>query len=257
MPAFLQFPPKNDRFEGDIPIWMTFYVCTYSTFNKNRTRNYVKNNAYGKIAIPYPRAHSTLNTQQYAAGGSLNVQAVETGGDVLGILGQQVTATKELFNSFLSGGSVIRFDHFETILEPGARRTHAFNIDLVAKTPGQAQAAADIAMTFQANCFPIAGTQSVLTMNHPPLWYFETAVPGFGYGTSMYWDGDPLVSVLRSVDINRAPILNTGFITRDFLPVATNIKLSFIELEPAMQPGNGTTRIVSRAERFTNQVRPR
>lgn len=255
MPSTLQFPPKSDPFENDIPVWMTFYVCDYSTFNKNRTRNYVKSQAYGKIAIPYPKRHDTLNNQRYTAGGSLNVQAIETG-SLLGTLGQQITATKELFNSFLSGGSVVRFDHFETILEPGARRTHAFNIDLISKTPKQAQAASDIAMTFQANCFPIAGTQSLLTMNHPPLWYFETAVPGFGNGTSMYWDGDPLVSVLQTVDINRAPVLNTGFITRDFLPVAINIKLTFLELEPAMQPGDGGSRIISRAERFTSSRRP-
>jgi hypothetical protein len=61
------------------------------------------------------------------------------------------------------------------------------------------------------------------------------------------------VSVLRTVDVNRAPILNTGFITSDYKPLAINIKLSFVELEPAMQVGNGTNRIFSRSDRIVEQ----
>jgi len=261
MASTLQFPPKNDPFERDVPVWMAFYVAEYSTFNKNRTRAAVKNGAFGKILIPYPKEHATLNSQNYTAGGSLNVQSVETG-SLLGTLAQQITGTKELFNSFLSGGSVIRFDHFETILEPGARRTHAFNINFMAKTKAQAEAANAIALTFQANMYPIAGTQSLLTMNHPPLWYFEAVVPnGSGYGVpyapALYWDGHPLVSVLKNVDINRSPIINTPFTTSDFRPLAINVKLTFIELEPAMAPGDGSANIISRSERFTQTGRPR
>ena len=254
-----QFPPKGDAFEKDIPVWMVFYMSYYSTFNKNRTRAAIRNSAFGKIAIPYPKAHATATGQNYSAGGSLNVQSVETG-SILGTLEQQVTATKELFTSFFSGGSVIRFDHFETILDPGYRRTHVFDINLMAKTKGQAEAASAIALTFQANCLPIAGTESLLTMNHPPLWYFEAVVPGGSsdgpYQPASYWDGHPLVCVLKSVDINRSPILNTPFMTQDFRPVAVNIKLTFIELEPAMTPGDGSANIISRAERFTKTARP-
>lgn len=259
MPSTYQFPPKNDPFENDVPVWMSFYVSEYSTFNKNRTRAWVKSNAYGKIIVPYPKEQATLNSQNYTAGGSLNVQSLESG--LLSTLKEQVAATKELFNSFLSGGSIIRFDHFETILEPGARRTHVFNLNFISKTKAQAQAANAIALTFQSNMYPIGGTESLLTMRHPPLWYFEAVVPkgnseGVPYAPSLYWDGHPLVSVLKSVDINRSPIINTPFMTPDFRPVALNVKLVFIELEPAMQPGDGSANIISRAERFTRTGRP-
>ena len=88
-------------------------------------------------------------------------------------------------------------------------------------------------------------------MGHPPLWYF------FANGDNIdpirwYWDGNPLVSVLRSVDVNRSPIGRTPFMTPDFTPLAVNIKLQFIELEPAMQLGDGTTGLLSRSERFSS-----
>jgi hypothetical protein len=248
MPAYYQFPPQNDPYEKEIPVWMNFYISLYSTFNRNRTRAAVQGNAQTVVSIPYPRSMSTLNSQNYTAGGSLNVQSIETG-SLLGTLGQQISATKELASSFFSGGGVIRFDHFETVLEPGARRTHAFDINLVAKNEKQAKMASTIGLIFQTNVFPLAATQSLLTMLHPPLWYFEAS----GHDKTIvpdYWDGNPLPCVLKSVDINRSPILNTPFTTPNFRPLAINIKLVFIELEPAMQPGNGDLTLLSRAERF-------
>jgi hypothetical protein len=254
-----QYPPSGDPYFNEIPVWMAFYVADYSTFNKNRTRAAVRNSAYGRIYIPYPREHTTLNTQDYTAGGSLNVNLIETR-NLSGMMGQQITATQELANSFFTGGSVIRFDHFETILSPGARRTHGFNVNFICKTKAQADQANAIALTFQSNMFPIAGTESLLTMNHPPLWYFEAVVPNGTpdgpYAPQVYWDGHPLVSVLKSVDINRSPLLNTPVITPDFKPIALNLKMAFIELEPAMQPGDGSANIISRAERFKDTGRP-
>jgi len=253
MATTLQFPPNSSSFTLDIPIWMAFYISDYSTFNARRTKNYIVSNHYGKIILPYPRQFNTLNSQNYTAGGSLNVQAVETG-NLLGTLGQQITATKELAQSFFSGGGVIRFDHMETVLEPGARRTHAFDINMIAKNAAEAEAINSIALTFQTNMYPLADTGSYLTMRHPPLWYFEafskdTEIRNFHY----YWDGNALPSVLKSVDINRSPILNTPFTTPDFKPLAINIKLLFIELEPAMQRGDLSPDLISRAQRFMGQ----
>jgi hypothetical protein len=248
--------PLDPNFIQDIPIWMTFYVSRYSTFNANRTRTFIKGNKYGTITLPYPRQFNTLNSQNYTAGGSLNVQSIETG-NLLGTLGQQITATRELAQSFFSGGGVIRFDHMETVLEPGARRTHAFDINMIAKNAAEAEEINSIALTFQANVFPLADTGSYLTMRHPPLWYFEaftktgdTSITNY----RNYWDGDPLPCVLKSVDINRSPILNTPFTTPDFKPLGINLKLTFIELEPAMQVGDGTSELLSRAERFQRRT---
>jgi hypothetical protein len=100
----------------------------------------------------------------------------------------------------------------------------------------------------------VANTASILTMLHPPLWSIEAIGGVINIDkVARYWDGAPLVSVLRTVDVNRAPILNTGFITSDYKPLAINIKLSFVELEPAMQVGDGTNRIFSRSDRIVEQ----
>lgn len=252
----LQFPPVNDPFAAEVPIFMSFKAANYSTFTKNRTLSVITSNAYVDIRVPFPKAMATLNSQNYQAGGSLNVQAIEIGGvsGVMESFRQEIRAKEELASSFFSGGGVIRFDHMETILQPGARRTHNFIIDMIAKTKEQADVANQIALTFQANVFPVANTSSILTMLHPPLWAIE-AIGGVVNidDVARYWDGAPLVSVLRTVDVNRAPILNTGFATSDHKPLAINIKLSFVELEPAMQVGDGSNRIFSRSDRIQEQ----
>ena len=144
----------------------------------------------------------------------------------------------------------MRFDHFESILSPGARRTHTFNINLISKNEDESDAANAIALAFQTNVFPIA-TNNYLTMRHPPLWWFRSMITGIAdWDIQTAWDGQPLPSVLRTVDINRSPILNTPFIGSNFKPVALNIKLSFIELEPALQRGDGSFNIISRSERL-------
>lgn len=246
-----QFPLRDSEDEKEIPIWMIFYAKPWSTFNSLRTRNAVIGGADIIYRLPYPKQMATMNSQNYVAGSALNVQAVETG-SLVGTLAQQVIATRELFNSFMSGGSVVRADHFETVLEPGARRTHLFEFNLVAKNEEQANMMNWISLGFQNLTFPLANTQSLYTMQHPYIWYFQAmkATSTTGDFFPIYWDGEPLVSVLKSVDINRSPILNTPFVTPDFKPIALNMKLNFVELEPAMQLGDNSARMVSRAERF-------
>ena len=237
----IQFPPAGDPFANDIPVWMTFYCSFYSTFSANRTRSHIISTAYNKLSIPYPKQHKTLNSQSYEMGGSLNVRAVEKG-SISGMVEAQISATAELASSF------------ESRLKPGDRRTHNFDINMISKTAGQAEAANNIALTFQTNVFPIASDGSILTMIHPPLWCFKALVIGTNDSNiQSYWDGQPLACVLRTVDINRSPILNLPIIGSDFKPVALNIKLSFIELEPAMQKGDESLRIISRSERLAGR----
>ena len=243
------FPPINSKFHQDIPVWMQFFCADYSTFAGNRTRSSILTKAYLGISIPYPQQHNTLNSQNYQAGGSLNVRAIEKQ-NIGALIGDQIAATAELASSFFSGGGVLRFDHFESILSPGARRTHTFNINLISKNEDESDSANAIALAFQTNVFPIA-TNNYLTMRHPPLWWFRSMVTGIAdWDIQTAWDGQPLPCVLRTVDINRSPILNTPFVGSNFKPVALNIKLSFIELEPALQRGDGSFNIVSRSERL-------
>ena len=180
MAVTLQFPPPSDPYEKEVPIWLSFKAAYYSTFSRRRTLSYVKSNAYGEIRVPFPIKMATRDEQSYSSGGSLNVRAFEIGG-IEGIkesFMQEVTAKRELEKSFFTGGGVVRFDHLETVLQPGARRVHTFSLNLMAKTEAQAKLASEIAATFQANVYPIANTSSILTMLHPPLWAIEAIGSG-------------------------------------------------------------------------------
>lgn len=254
---YLQFPPAGDIFENDIPVWMDFYASRYSTFSSNRTRTYVQTNAITHISIPYPQQHTTLNSQRYSGAGSLNVRAIETM-NPLALVGEMGTATGSKIHSYFNGGNVLSFDHFESVLQPGDRRTHYFNMNLIAKNAAQAVAANNIALSFQTNVFPII-TDNLFTMQHPPLWAFGARLVGGGWSdyhkTQSYWDGQPLVCVLNAVDINRSVILNTPFAGTDKSPIGINIKLSFTELEPALSDGTGKN-IISRSERFAEADQP-
>lgn len=263
MPADYQFPPTtgdNLSYINEIPVWMKFYCAPYSTFSENRTRSNIITKSYATIKIPYPQEKTTLNSQDYVKAPTLNVRTVERGFGGFGeMLSANFNAISESASSFLSGGGVLRFDHFETVLSPGARRTHNFNIMMVGKNKDQTAAANDIAAVFQTNVFPIASNGSILNMLHPPLWYFQAiSLTNTSSGSisnlssDVYWDTDPLVSVLKSVDINKSSILNTPFASPDYFPIAVNIKLSFIELEPALQKGDGSLNIISRSERLSD-----
>jgi len=155
--------------------------------------------------------------------------------NVGGMLAQGAIASGELFESFMTGGNVFRFDHTETVLKPGCRRTHTFEFNLIAKSGESAQAASRIANAFQANAHPGAFTRSIYTMTHPDIWTFGISTkPG---ESESQLDGQGLTCVLARVDINRSPIQNipyTIFYNGKRWPLAVNIKLNFTELEPAL-----------------------
>lgn len=148
---------------------------------------------------------------------------------------QESIAGGEMFESFMTGGNVFRMDHTEMVLKPGCRRTHVFEFNLVAKTGKSAELASRIANAFQANAHPGAFTRSIYTMTHPDIWTFGIS-PNPGE-SAWQIDGQGLTSVLVGVDINRAPIQNIPyniFYGGYSYPLATNIKLKFVELEPAL-----------------------
>lgn len=234
----------NDTYGTEIPVWMVFKAAPFSTFSEDRTRNAVVSNSVVSIAVPFPNRMSTANTQQYMTGQY---------SDLEGLFDKEEydLKTSEKQNSFTQGLGIISYDHAETLLTPGARRTHLFDMNLVAKTAAQAETISQIGLAFQTYMYPSAFTESLLNMGHPPLWYFFAAGDNIEKIKQAYWDGNPLVSVLQSVDINRSPISSLPFMTPDFTPLAINIKLRFIELEPAMQLGNGNLGLFSRSERFT------
>lgn len=236
--------PNDPDWTSEIPIWMNFYAADYSTFVGNRTRNHIYSNPFLKISIPYPLQAATSNTQQYMSGKYPDIEG-------LFIKEDYKLKEQEMENSYTQGLGIMSYDHTETVLSPGARRFHRFEIQLVAKNEDQSDNINDIALAFQSNMYPTTFTESVLNMGHPPLWHIFASGTLTDYD-ALYWDGEPLVSVLQSVDINRSPIQNTPFMTTNKKPLAVNIRLTFLELEPAMANSNG---LLSRSERFDQFAR--
>jgi hypothetical protein len=230
----LTFPAAGDPSQQEVKQWITFHAADYSTFSSNRIPDFIISNAKYKLNLPYPGIFNTQNQQEYSNMPTPQIKAFEIG--MFGSLQQSLLGTIEKTESFLRGGNVMTFDHMETVLQPGGRRTHRFEFNLIAKTEASAGTATDIALTFQTLMHPGANTESIYTQTHPSLWMItagntENSVFGSDFGRL---DGFALPSVLTTVDINRAPIQNTPYVIGTN-PLAINIKLNFIELEPAFR----------------------
>lgn len=246
--ASLIFPHPTDPSYNDVKQWMVFYAANYSTFSSNRVPDYIVGNAIWSMALPFPGVYNTQNQQEYSNMPTPQIKGFEIG--MFASLQQSLLGTIEKTESFLRGGNVMTFDHMETVLQPGGRRNHRIEYNLIAKTQESAGAATDIALRFQTLMHPGANTESIYTQTHPFLWQIcagDNANADFGndYGRL---DGFALPSVLASVDVNRAPIQNIPYSTLGMNPIAINIKLNFIELEPAFGTPNGLA-LRSRSQR--------
>jgi hypothetical protein len=258
------FPHASDPSYGDVSAWITFHAAKYSTFSSNRTPEAVIANAHTSITLPYPGIFNTQNQQEYSNMPTPQIKMLELG--VFGSLQQSLLGTIEKAESFIRGRNVMTFDHMETVLTPGGRRTHRFEFNLIGKTEQSIGEITNAALTFQTLMHPGADTSSIYTQTHPSVWVFTAGSLGDGATKVTYGndraalDGFGLTSVLTSVDINRAPIENIPYMVQTqwdnaFFPVAVNIKLNFIELEPALNDGSGAQlnrMLINRSQRRTS-----
>jgi hypothetical protein len=249
------FPKPDDPSHDDVRQWITFWASDYSTFSSKRTPEALISNHFNKISLPYPGIFNTQNQIEYSNMPTPQVKALEIG--MFGSLQQSLLGTIEKTESFLRGGNVMTFDHMETVLQPGGRRTHRFEFNLIGKSSKSSLEAAKIANVFQTLMHPGFNTGSIYTQTHPALWVFTVAdLDQSGAAAwsqdSGFLDGSGLPSVLTSVDINRAPIQNIPYVVSGVdgygVPLAINIKLSFIELEPAFH-GTGDGALFNRSQR--------
>lgn len=255
----LRFPADDDVSKWDVPLWITFYSSNYSTWATKRVPSHIASYPNNAIVLPYPSNFNTLNTIPYSNSPSIQMRGIEkmllkgetemaqiaAEGEVseemniMGLADEALLSRNELKESFMTGGNVFRFDHMETVLQPGCRRTHTFVFNLIAKTRNSAEIASKIALAFQANAHPGNFTRSIYTMNHPDVWIFGIhEKPG---SANAYLDGFGLTSVIQKVDINRSPIQNYPYslVSNSGLrcPLAINIAITFVELEPALNAG--------------------
>lgn len=240
----LRFPPQNDSMGSEIPVYLMFKWGGYTRKNSDRTKEAIGSSG-NHILVPYPKLFNVSNDMKYADSGSIAFSV----GDLAKLQIDNLTAAYDkLANFFTQGGSAFTFDNMETVLQPGSRRKYVVSMDLIAKNQGQAEMAVKIANTFQLNTHSAWEGGNALIWIHPPLWIVEACdssgkvIPG--------WSPSGLPSVLAHVDINKNPVLDTPFNLTNNHPLALNINLTFIELEPAVNH-NGTLK--NRAETFTNR----
>jgi hypothetical protein len=248
------FPSPDDPSASSIKTWITFWAADYSTFSYNRIPNAIIGDAHTSITLPYPGIFNTQNQQEYSNMPSPQIKSMELG--IMGSLQQSLIGTIEKTESFMRGGNIMTFDHMETVLVPGGRRTHRFEFTLVGKTESSMEGVSNIPLVFQALMHPGANTNSIYTQTHPAIWVFAA-----GSGTQrefQYGDDDNVLDgfspacVLAACDINRAPIQNIPYtvnVQGKERPLAVNIKLSFMELEPALRRAGSDRSIISRSQR--------
>ena len=260
MPNQTIFPAINDPSRRDVAAWLSFYAGPYSTFSRNRTPASIMNNAHTIITLPYPGIFNTQNHQDYSNMPSPQIRSLEMG--VFGTLQQSILGTIERAESFINGTGIMTFDHMESVLTPGGRRSHKFEFNLIAKTEESAGQAVNAALEFQTLMHPGANTVSIYNQTHPALWVIVATSTVPAAGSASYsndrggLDGFALTSVLTDVDINRAPIENIPYVIKSnsaeaYWPIATNIKLSFIELEPAFSDPREGRVLINRSQKFT------
>jgi hypothetical protein len=232
------FPPDQ---QSEIPVYLKFRWADYARYNSKRTKTAI-NSSGNYILVPYPKLFNVSNDMKYMDSGTV-------GGSLADFAKIQIDnltkSTDMTANYFMQGGSAFTFDNMETVLAPGGRRKYDISIDLVSKTLAQAQMAVNIANSFQLNAHSTWDGTNVLVWKHPPLWYIQ-ACNNTG-GELPGWSPSTLPAVLYHVDINRNPILDTPFNLNGNYPLAININLRFMELEPAVNYGN---QLVNRAETF-------
>jgi hypothetical protein len=250
------FPDSSDPTTNSIKTWITFWAADYSTFSYNRIPNQIISDAHTSITLPYPGVFNTQNQQEYSNMPSPQIKSMELG--IMGSLQQSLIGTMEKAESFMRGGNIITFDHMETVLMPGGRRTHRFEFTLVAKTNASLKGVSNIPLVFQALMHPGANTSSIYTQTHPSIWVFcagssPRSSAGYYYDDDLnVLDGFSPACVLAACDINRSPIQNIPYtvnVDGKEVPLAVNIKLSFMELEPSLRRSGSDRVIISRSQR--------
>lgn len=237
MATTIAFP--GDQMANEIPVFLTFHWGDYSRYNSDRTRSSVISKG-NTITVPYPKLFNVANDVPYTNSGTI----VNSPLDNLRVAMDNLTFEGNMIYSyFMKGGSSFTYDNMESVLAPGARRKYAVSMDLVAKTQAQAVQAKLIADTFQRNAFSSWDGGNRLIWKHPPIWVLST-------GSISGWDPVGLPSVLTHVDINRNPILDTPFNLPNNHPLAVNINLLFVELEPAVNTAAG---LINRAQTFAGE----
>ena len=138
-------------------------------------------------------------------------------------------------------------DERDTTFKDAGFRKFEYSWTLIPKNEEDADQINKIAQSFQVLAYPsLSELSGGFKIIHPPIWNLE--IWDAANGTGIYkWDMGPNICVLTNAKIKTAS--NGIYSTKNNYPAATEISLSFQELEPAVRISGGSVgQLVSRSQ---------
>lgn len=242
--------PSSGSYDSqrDIRYWMNLQCDEYESKQMLRAGKFTGDVA--SISLPVPKelnAESTINYEGGdGAGGmidpSISGLAWLFGGGFI------IDKIRAPFDTLLGRRDM---DERDTTFKDAGFRRFDYNWTLVPKNEEDADQINKIAQAFQVLAYPaLSSFSGGAKIIHPPIWNIQILDTARGESGIYKWDMGPNVCVLSKAGIKTAS--NGVYSTKDSYPAATQISLSFQELEPAVRIGtDGSSvagRLVSRSQ---------
>lgn len=254
--------PTDPRDQEKIPLWMKFFCYDYSDNSFVRTSRAAGLGPMLKcIMVPAPKELVNTTDALYNTaviddtGKAINMTKADprdsTLGKAFGAIEDGATGlffglvnpftfmdTFTAIGEMLGFGAKIAMDMSDTKFVGVAKRTFNIKLLFVSKTPADSSAAAEICEIFEAFSLPQARMAPLSKfVCHPPLWKFGVG-PGNGPIIDPDWSGQPQLSLLDAVTVNRSGVQDSFGVAnerKDIKPLAITANIKFVELEPAMR----------------------
>lgn len=270
--------PTDPKDQEKIPLWMKFFCYDYSD---NSFIRFSSSTGIGPmlkcIMVPAPKELVNTTDALY------NTAIVDDKGEKLAanatkadprdsLLGGMLSAAEtaassvigfnplELFDlgtnvaEFVGVGAKIDMDMSDTKFIGVAKRSYNIKLLFVSRTPEDSSMASEICEIFEAFSLPQARIAPFSKfVCHPPLWKFGVG-PGNGPNIDPDWSGQPQLSLLDQITVNRSGAQDSFGIANqrgDIKPLVITANMKFVELEPALRsslPQSST--IVNRSTAF-------
>jgi len=249
----LRFPSAiQSSFSGSnlVPFYIKFTAVAYTNKTFLRNNAPTEGDTLADITVPMPKVIESNSVINYSADTEDRGFDPTWGGAAESILtgfGLFSGAADRMGVSGILGKRPM--DERANIFQGANMREHQYDWLFVPKEKGDGEIIANIAKAFQTMAFPgRSGWETRSKVIHPPVWWI-TVIDTRKSGTQRFrWDLGPLPSVIKDVKVQTAGAAGGIYIHgkhNDSYPAATKISVSFSELEPAINGGQG---LVSRSQ---------
>jgi hypothetical protein len=250
MPDPLVYPQQP--YSNEIPFWCIFKCAEYSVINKNRTRQYIRENPLLEIWLPFTSEPKMRLEHEFASGANpvgpvasmAGLKNTSGGDDVF--LERLSAPAAAFYEAAFTTDTYRRFSNItEATMTSEARRNFSFKYLFVPKNPAESEAVDQIVNSFKNYSYPKVVPELPERTFPQNLWVidaFSNGDVGAAYLTNS-WLGDPLPCVLSSLQVDKGdpadPVLK---VFKNARAVITLLTVTFTEFEtgtfaPAFQDG--------------------